>query len=459
MGKFRFTLPILWLLVWAGCKKPEAPYLPPIVEGCASDSITFGAISLSPSADMGLYIRAEFAVSLPARGRLVAWKPGSLDTLRSTESALGISHSVGLVGLEGNSEYVIRLEAGDGACWKMGPADTLVTAAIPATAPVFNLVSGDSTAFEGWILVNTQSVPGGIYLVNAKGNVVWYQQYAGGYSAFAPDGADGFVVLGGTDLVRRISLAGVVEQANLLPLPASDASYHHDLYAEADGGTVVLFKSWRTEDFTAYGGSAADNIICEEIRKFDPAGNLLWNWNLCDAVDWADYPNIVQDASDFGHANTVSPDGFGNYWVSFRNFNQIWKIDAATGAVVWKLGEHGDWNLPSNGIFYRQHSVHVSGHNRMMLFDNGDGINRATSRVLELKLDEQSRTATVELDLELPSRLFSNRMGSAYRMPNGRLLVCASDPMTVVVMDDSGDIIWELQSSLKPYRAIPFGPL
>ena len=93
-----------------------------------------------------------------------------------------------------------------------------------------------------------------------------------------------------------------------------------------------------------YNKNNIDSLIGDGIVAYDISGNELWNWNIFDHVDPSEEEYNIQE--DWSHANAIDVDYDGNYLVSFRSFNQIWKIDSESGNIIWRLGLNGDPQEP-----------------------------------------------------------------------------------------------------------------
>ena len=152
------------------------------------------------------------------------------------------------------------------------------------------------------------------------------------------------------------------------------------------------------------------------------------------------------------HANSISLDKEGNYLISFYNNGQIWKIDAQTGKVIWKLGRNGDFTIPTWAAFDEAHAVHINNQGCIMFFDNGS--KNHLSKSLAYRLDETKMIAYPVIHTQLPPQLFSDRMGSSYLINDAFLLHCISKHRTVALTNIQGQFLWELRCNrLTSYRA------
>lgn len=156
---------------------------------------------------------------------------------------------------------------------------------------------------------------------------------------------------------------------------------------------------------------------------------VLWDWStfgdLADGV--AGDPLFDYGRSgfgwftyDWGHGNSlahrVEDDGREVFWMSLRSQDWIVKVDVETGAVVWRFGQDGDFELvddldaatptprPVSDWMYGQHDLvfheHDGARTSFTVFDNGyyrddgsGGWTSAYSRIVEYRLDEETMLA------------------------------------------------------------------
>ncbi len=205
------------------------------------------------------------------------------------------------------------------------------------------------------------------------------------------------------------------------------------------------------------GGKNIDTLGGDGIMVMDTAGNKIWEWNCWDVWDIKNDPFIQQFAYDRFHINSLSFDTDGNYLVSLAVEDQVWKINATTGKIMWKLGKGGDFKMDTTNYFSFQHSVHINPYGDLMVFDNS--IWKKQSGAVSFSLDTVHWTATAKINAILPRSKYTSRMGSAYVLPNRNLLQTSSKTGAVMVTGEKGNILWELNCYFVPYRAeyIPKG--
>ncbi|MGE7777168.1 aryl-sulfate sulfotransferase [Chitinophaga sp. NPDC101104] len=313
---------------------------------------------------------------------------------------------------------------------------------------------------SGYVLLSQRDEPGALYLLDAKGKVVWFHGVKGtGFkTAHFTENKTFLCILGSKeyatsygDQVLEVSLRG----DTLLHLQKGQGDFtsnaHHEVLLAPGDNIVLLNTVERTFDLRAKGGGVADTVKSDGILVLDRKGRKVWEWTVFDALDPLGDTGIVGTRNDWMHANSLSFDRDGNYLISFYNNGQIWKLDAKTGAVIWKFGRGGDFPIPDSAAFDMGHAVHRNEQGELMLFDNG--VSSTRSQTLAFRIDESARTATTVIRAPLPAYLFNDRMGSAYLVGRDHILQCSSKKNTVMLTDKLGTPRWHLRCAFIPYRA------
>jgi outer membrane protein assembly factor BamB len=182
----------------------------------------------------------------------------------------------------------------------------------------------------------------------------------------------------------------------------------------------------------------------------DRNGKKLWQWTVFDVLNPFDDKQLLKDKNDWMHANSLNYDKDSNYLISFYNSGQIWKVNAQTGQVMWKIGKGGNIALPAECDFTQSHAVHINPYGRLMFFDNG--VEKHQSEVFALKMDEANKKAFVDLHIKLPQEIYNDRMGSAYMVNDTTVLCCSSKRHISVLANAKGVLLWTLDTAIPPYR-------
>jgi outer membrane protein assembly factor BamB len=150
------------------------------------------------------------------------------------------------------------------------------------------------------------------------------------------------------------------------------------------------------------------------------------------------------------HANSLNYDKDGNFIISFYNNGQIWKVNAKTGKVIWKIGKGGTMRLPANCNFSQAHAAHINPEGSLMFFDNG--VDKKQSSVFAFKVDEKGNAIKLDYQVKLPTEIYNDRMGSAYMIDKETILACCSKRHITVLTNKKGVLLWALESEIPPYR-------
>lgn len=226
---------------------------------------------------------------------------------------------------------------------------------------------------------------------------------------------------------------------------------HHDVRMDQNGNIVTLTRNYKAVQMEGTDGKMIDSLGGDGILVMDTKGKVIWEWSTWDVWDIKNDASIKEFAYDRFHINSLNFDTDGNYLVSVAIEDQIWKVNATTGKLMWKFGKNGDFKMDTSCYFSFQHSVHINKDGDLMVFDNS--LWRKESGALSFSLDTVKKIATTKIKAILPPAKYSSRMGSAYLLPNDNLLQTSAKTGSVMVTDQKGKILWELGSYFVPYRA------
>lgn len=226
---------------------------------------------------------------------------------------------------------------------------------------------------------------------------------------------------------------------------------HHDVRMDKNGNIVLLTRNKKLFDMSKIGGTGTDTLGGDGILVMDRHGRKIWEWDVWNEWDTDHDPFLKEFAYDRFHMNALNFASDSNFLVSVAIEDQIWKVNRVTGKVMWKLGKNGNFKMDSSYFFSFQHSVHINPYGNLMVFDNS--LWKKQSGAVSFELDTINWTATPKIHAMLPRSKYTSRMGSAYVLPNDNLLQCSSKTGTVMVTDQQGKILWELNNYFVPYRA------
>ncbi len=140
---------------------------------------------------------------------------------------------------------------------------------------------------------------------------------------------------------------------------------------------------------------------------------------------------------NFTHGNSITFDTDGNLLMSWRNLSEVTKVDATTGEVMWRLGGIASQFtvIDDTRAFERPHGLRVVGPGLIQLLDNGVA---APSRLVRYSIDEQTMTATRELEFITEEGSFTAVGGSTEIVGTDGALVSFGKAGKVVEVNRAG---------------------
>jgi Arylsulfotransferase (ASST) len=373
-----------------------------------------------------------------------------LDPWTVSDSTATNSHRVFLMGLVSGDSCTLKGKTADGF-----KTTNIKVGALPSYLPSIDLTvpAAAGTIAPGWTLVdltNQQTnVPYSVALIDSEGRYRWYYQYpttqAGSDSPVTQ--YDNGVVVGG----RGIPMSYVTWQGQIVwSGPYGD----HEVREAETPDQFYYIVELQCAGLTNAGGA---------VEEYDPARAInVWAWNLCD------HYTPPADVPDWSHLNTVSLFPDNKYLlVSSRNQNELYKVERATGNIVWKMGWGGEPDQPFVGDFtiadadrfYHQHDTTVLPNGHILMFDNGLAGVRDYSRGLEVAYTYNpsgTSEAHVVWQFRHSPDILAPIWGSAQRFDNGNTLICFGErgieapgsQSTVDEVTSDSKVLWEFKMPL-----------
>ena len=304
-------------------------------------------------------------------------------------------------------------------------------------------------AYDGWTLTNIagEGIPTDIFVAmfDMEGYPVWYHALkstvycAGAVEATLLDGER--VLIGGSlsEETRpvEITLDGEVLWEGPLQTELGLAGAMHHTFQKLNNGNYATLEF----DFE---GSLHDVIV-----EIDPELNVVWSWRTFDH-----FQDFVQT---YPRCNALQMDlDEGAAYLHSGAANLLFKIDRDSGAVIWTLGQGGDFAIEGSELehpwFEASHAHEFLDTGNLLVFDNR--MAETPSRVIEYEIDEEAFTARVawvypgegvEDDWE------TGVGGDADRLPNGNTLIVAPSSRDdgsrsrIFEVTPTGEKVWEME--------------
>ncbi len=210
--------------------------------------------------------------------------------------------------------------------------------------------------------------------------------------------------------------------------PSPQAKVIACLIQEVNNGQVVF--QWDGTDYPEFYGASVENN------------------NFSDSVNTMDYMHMNSLCIDSSDQNLIC---------SFRNLNQIIKINRTTGAIMWRLGgAHTDFPLTADQVFLRQHYVRFTDNGQTLIFvDNGQQAIRANSRILEMHLDETAKAITSFSSYDIPD-VFIQYAGSVKKFNGNYFIGGGSANYALQVNYTTNQVLLRLNQKFSSYRALKY---
>jgi Arylsulfotransferase (ASST) len=232
--------------------------------------------------------------------------------------------------------------------------------------------------------------------------------------------------------------------------PVALPTDHHDFIEFPGGRTMLSYPLVPGEDLRPF-GSSSDTYADGVIQELDVAGAEVWSWRTRDhfAPSSSTFPiNFavanglppVFDAWDVFHLNSIDRLPDGDYVVSARHLDAVFRVDrtSASGDITWTLG--GPAGSPGQltvlgdpyGGPKRPHDARMVG-DVLTVFDNQASIPGRQSRAVAYRIDEAAGTATLLWEFRNPGPNPGETLGSVRRATDGSVLVNWSSGLQPII--------------------------
>lgn len=352
---------------------------------------------------------------------------------------------------------------------KLQPGEyTFKTSTLPGGVPVYNVaVDNGGAPTEGYILQWQASKPGYLTFCDMDGNVVWYERFtqAVRQAHYDPEQGRVAVMTGFRDGQNSAHFQRLCDSIFTLDLEGNydvkirpdmdNVPYpHHDIRFLPDGNLIFVCNYIKNYDLTQFGLGEDVPVWGDGFAVMTPEGSVLRRWdNFEECTPYNSNNRITEKGAtyDFLHANSVNWDSNGDYYMTFNRLNQLWKIDGKTGKVLYRVGVNGnvalDQEYYANGI----HAAVPLSPNRVLVYDNGS--DRGYSRALIYDVNPTAMTATVSLNVAIPTEYSSTDRSNVQLICNDKILMFGNTVgRTAVFTDLNGKILKVISRNGISYR-------
>jgi outer membrane protein assembly factor BamB len=426
-------------LVAAGCSSDNHP----LASNCAKPSLISQSVEGRSTNVLSAiaHARTQDADSVTA-----VFGTGSSLT-QSTPFAViaGDSVRIPIFGLAPDTRYEMQLSAMNRCGSTEGARMSFTTGSLPRDLPVYEATG--TAPDSGYIAFASGSY--GIVIDNT-GRVVWYHHFANG------PGLNFQAQPNGRYTARPNTAAGVTgsfieidplgDTTRTLTCANGLQPRMHDMIADTDGSYWLMCDETRTVDLSAQGRSAAEPVTGTSVQHLSGDGNLLFSWSPFDRISIDLSVLDVADRSarpiNWTHGNAIDLADDGSVVLSFRNLNEVIRIDTKSGNVIWRLGgPHSSFTLENSSVPFRhQHGARVVGSDILLLDNLGMS---GTSRGERYQLNSTTHTARTSVSFPAPSGLVAQLGGSTQSLGK-HTLVAFGNGGGLYEYDADGSVVWHV---------------
>lgn len=447
------------------------------------------AITAQTQTDNSLREDIVLDFKCPAYYNITYWEESNANNTRKTKTIhaeTGKSKTT-LIFLKEKTRYSFNVSVSkNNKKFKLSPTYQFTTTPLPPAIPTYTILKDSMKKdIPGYfILGRSHQKPGVITIIDTKGNVVWYQNMG-----------NDLVLVADYDSIHHTIQCNIGRQKGdkytgkeiivmdlygntLLRKDVQSLYVHHEIKRMPDGNLLMVNYVPRHFDLTKQGGTADETVFGDGFTIMDMNGNTIWQWDCFSEVNPQDEPMIMKSMiwqwdddvnnkkynqdlpgngmsgnplkDDWLHANSVAYDADGNYYISFNNISEVWKINKDTKKVEYRLGRRGNLKTDDNQFMSGVHCVTALEKDKILFLDNGCSTHQ--SKVLEYVIDPINMKAAKTLEIKLPSELSTQNRGSVYLIEN-IYVVNATTANAILFMDAEGHILRYIKTPHQTYRA------
>jgi Arylsulfotransferase (ASST) len=240
------------------------------------------------------------------------------------------------------------------------------------------------------------------------------------------------------------------------------ADLHEFLIAPSGVAYFTAYRRYRA-DLRSVGGPSKGTALDAVIQGVDlTTGDLVFEWHSASHIPFSESHASYSSSAPYDpvHLNSIDPTRDGNLLVSARNTWTVYKLDAKTGTILWRLGgKSSDFRLEPGVRFAWQHDARGHAGNLITLFDDeGDPPEGPQSRGLVLEVEQGTRSVSLLRRYVHPGkRLLAGSQGSLQVLPNRNVLVgWGAEPYYTEYTWDGATVLDAKFAAGQSYRAFRF---
>ena len=348
-----------------------------------------------------------------------------------------------LLGLKPLHDYSCRVIVVSDGVELVGEELPFETGPVPSSLPTFTITEHMAgRAPEGYLVTSLMGNSLYSVVIDTDGDLVWWAELPDGVTATTKQSVDGEYIYGiARQALQKVRIGG--EQTEQIDLPG----IHHEFVELPDGSIAYLAYDMLASD--DLGGAMVQGVKVMELMT---DGTVHETFSLWDHQEWG-ADDFEEENGDYvlGHANAI---GFvpeeNAYYVSFLFFESIWKIDRATGEVIWKMGgKDSDYDL-AGGLGTEVFAGASHGFQRLdqgiVVFHNG--LDEQASSVAEYDFSEPERELVEVWSYTPHPPIATYVLGDTARLDNDTTLITWSTAGQIDIITADAELAWSLNAPL-----------
>ncbi len=311
-----------------------------------------------------------------------------------------------------------------------GHGDVLMT---PLPSPVVHPESNNTVTIK-------PVGPGGPMIFDGSGRLIWFRQlqppevaanlrmqkYRGRQMLTWWQGTvtpAAFGVGGGVIANHSYNVVKVVHAGNGYPMDL------HEFELTGDGDALFTVYSPIRVHLPGTPDGTLSPLLDSIVQEVDiKTGLVVWEWHSYGHIPLETSQATPQNSASYDafHINAIQALKKDKVLISARDTSAIYKVDRATGRILWTLGGKGtDFRFGRGALFNLQHDARMLSNGRISMFDDGAGppMFEPYSRGLILQLNFRRHKATMVRQFARSSTTSAQSEGSLQRLPGGNVFV------------------------------------
>ncbi|WP_185967784.1 aryl-sulfate sulfotransferase [Formosa sediminum] len=444
-----------------------------------------GVIEINSVKDNALKIKIDVETTEGADAYIQYWNYTNVTQTDSVISYSPISrnsnlHHLMLVDVNLNTDYKYNVVVQKKSLERRSKTYNFTTTRNIQWVPYYrNKDSLSHVKFDGYLHFHSRQIPGYLFLTNGEGKLASYYKNEDNFKVSKWTNKETLLGILSNDTLHFTNGKKIIEYDKfgntILEIETGkdniQQSFHHEVDLDENGDIMTLVYNKKIMDLSSVGGTKTDTIKGDGILVLNHKKEVVWEWSVFDVMNPLDDETILNSKKDWLHANALFKDKHGDYYVSFRNISQVWKINGKTGDLIWKLGGiDSDFKMPEEAVFSGQHNIRINNDNELVLLDNGNlrfkpGYKQASNRIkmLDINAKSQSRLLTLSLDtlnmevktkdiVLFPKKYFTHSQGSAEYINDSLVVFCSTNTNRIVFTNKSGKELGNMPLEYSTYR-------